>query len=128
MVSLLTDYDLQVLSTEALYCTVVEAGFGLCAICLPTLSGALRLKGFQNFINNFSFIFSSCSGRSGLSFPSHHATEPRRIGSPTCSDHERRIRGITNRSDDSFQMRPAKDFVANGIQVRRDFELRAETV
>ena len=37
----------------------IEAGFGLCAICLPTLAGVLKLKGLRSFLNGFQSFFSS---------------------------------------------------------------------
>ena len=36
---------------------LIEAGFALCAICLPSLSPAFKLKGVQTFFNNISHLF-----------------------------------------------------------------------
>ena len=36
----------------------IEACLGLCSICLPTLSGAVKLDEFQNFVGGFSSLLS----------------------------------------------------------------------
>ncbi|OCL06358.1 hypothetical protein AOQ84DRAFT_378689 [Glonium stellatum] len=57
--------DQDFVSTDALYFMYIEACFALCAVCLPSLSGALKLKGVQNLIDGFSAAFSNIS-RSSL--------------------------------------------------------------
>jgi hypothetical protein len=39
----------------------IEACFGLTAVCLPSLSGALKLKGVQTMIEGFQSAFSNPS-------------------------------------------------------------------
>ena len=50
-----------VLSTSACFLEIFEVGFGLCAICLPTLSGALRLQAMQPIVKGFNSLVSNIS-------------------------------------------------------------------
>ena len=52
-----------VISTAGIYFMYNEACFALVAICLPTLSGALKLRGVQRLVGGFSTIFSNMSQR-----------------------------------------------------------------
>jgi hypothetical protein len=53
--------------TAITYFMLLEAGFGLCAICLPALSSSLRLPGVQTFFQNVSKVFSVRSNSSSIS-------------------------------------------------------------
>ncbi|KAF2753532.1 hypothetical protein EJ05DRAFT_542016 [Pseudovirgaria hyperparasitica] len=57
--------DQDFLSTGAAYFMLLEAGFGLCTVCLPSLSNFLHLKGVQTFFQNVSSIFSVASRSRG---------------------------------------------------------------
>ncbi|PQE14161.1 plasma membrane Pth11 protein [Rutstroemia sp. NJR-2017a BVV2] len=57
--------DEDFVSTAGLYFMFIEACFGLTAVCLPSLSGALNLKGVQTVIEGFQSAFSNIS-RSSL--------------------------------------------------------------
>lgn len=76
--------DEDFLSTDAAYFMLLEAGFGIITICLPTLAGAFKLKGVQEFFVNVSQIFSihSQSSTSNFRYQGHHA------GSGGISDEE----------------------------------------
>ncbi len=119
---------ISVISTAALYFLILEAGFGLCAVCLPSLAGSLKLKAVQNLIDAFTSIFSTRSSRSRESFRSNHATRAHRLNSLTDSDHAQIIGGATNKSANSFEMQPVPNISNAGIQLTREFDLRAEVV
>ena len=55
------------LPTTAINCMLIEIGSGLCAICLPSLAGLLKVQGIQNFISGIPYIFSS---RPAIGLPS----------------------------------------------------------
>lgn len=120
--------DEDFISTAALYFLILEAGFGLCAVCLPSLAGSLKLKAVQNLIDAFTSIFSTRSSRSRESFRSNHATRAHRLNSLTDSDHAQIIGGATNKSANSFEMQPVPNISNAGIQLTREFDLRAEVV
>jgi len=50
--------------TATTYFMLLEAGFGLCAVCLPALSSSLKLPGVQTFFQNVSKVFSVRSNSS----------------------------------------------------------------
>ncbi|OAL52588.1 hypothetical protein IQ07DRAFT_377794 [Pyrenochaeta sp. DS3sAY3a] len=50
--------------TATTYFMIMEAGFGLCAICLPTLSSSTKIPGVQTFFQNVSKVFSLRSNTS----------------------------------------------------------------
>ena len=60
---LLTNYCL-VSSTAVIYFMIIEAGFALCAISLPTLAGAFKLKGVKRFMGNIQSSLSVTRFRS----------------------------------------------------------------
>ena len=52
-----------------------EAGFGICAICLPTLAGSLKLKGVQTIMRGFQSLFSFTNrSRKSLRASKHQQT------------------------------------------------------
>ncbi|CAG8960682.1 hypothetical protein HYFRA_00013450 [Hymenoscyphus fraxineus] len=57
--------DEDFVTTTAIYFLYHEACFALTAVCLPSLSGALKLKGVQNMVEGFNEAFSNLS-RSSL--------------------------------------------------------------
>lgn len=42
------------MTTTAIYFTVLEAGFALCAVCLPALAGIYKVERVKNFLNRLS--------------------------------------------------------------------------
>lgn len=88
-----------------------EACFALCAICLPTLAGALKLKGVQAIIEGFSTVFSNLSRRSFRSGDSTaSAKKPERLGSA---------------HSEALGLVPDKSFsYVNRAEATNDFELR----
>jgi hypothetical protein len=67
-------FSLDVL-TAITYFMLLEAGFGLCAICLPALSSTLKLPGVQTFFQNVSKIFSVHSNSSVTSSTRRQGSE-----------------------------------------------------
>ncbi|PQE31318.1 integral membrane protein [Rutstroemia sp. NJR-2017a WRK4] len=67
--------DEDFVSTAGTYFMFIEACFGLTAVCLPSLSGALNLKGVQTVIEGFQSAFSNSSRSSlGSNRSRSHAT------------------------------------------------------
>jgi hypothetical protein len=72
-----------VVSTAGLYFMYNEASFALIAVCLPSLSGAFKLKGVQIFVDGFTAAFSNLSLSSIKSRGSHKSASKshERLGS-----------------------------------------------
>ena len=107
---------------------IIEVGFALCAVCLPSFSGALRLKAVQDLVNGISSIFSSLSNRSGVSLRSNYIPKSHRLGSVSGSDHVQMVGEGVNESAHSFEMHPVQDTGSDGIHITRVLDLRAEAV
>ena len=117
-----------VLSTAGLYFMIIEVGFALCAVCLPSFAGALKLKAVQSLVNGISSVFSSLSNRSDVSLRSNHIPKPHRFGSASGSDHVQMVGEGVNESAHSFEMHPVEDTGSDGIYITRELDLRAEAV
>ncbi|MCJ1404740.1 hypothetical protein MMC11_007966 [Xylographa trunciseda] len=121
-----TDQDL--LSTAGVYCMIIEVGFGLCAICLPSLSGILKVKAIQNLITGFTSIFSSRFSHSHSSIATHPTAKQHRLGSFSDSERAGFASEGGTASCHSFEMRRVQNQVDGGIRVTTDVDLSAEAV
>lgn len=110
---------------------IMEVGFGLCAICLPTCSGALRISRIQKLVEGFVAIISSRSRQSTPPYLSHD--EPRQNQLPRSSESEHAQ--FAKRGEDvptgGFEMHPVQSNLgvsSEGIRVIKEVEWRADTV
>ncbi|ESZ96821.1 plasma membrane protein Pth11-like protein [Sclerotinia borealis F-4128] len=87
--------DQDFVSTAGVYFMYIEACFGLTAVCLPSLSGALKLKGVQTMMEGFSIAFSNLS-RSSMR--SNRSRSNRSRSNESSGDKHERLNSVHSHS------------------------------
>ncbi|KAF2237741.1 hypothetical protein EV356DRAFT_529673 [Viridothelium virens] len=122
--------DEDLLSSAAIYCMIIKSGFGLCAICLPSLAGLFKVKGVQNMINSIRSTFSLSSRGSRRSDKPTRERRQRMDSqsseSQIVSDHGSEAKG----QNIEYEMHPLpqKPVIHAGIQMTRHYEVYKEDV